>query len=85
MLFGSAPIWESGWVGVLPASVTADDACLWPYSVGVLVKLVACSGTLHWPVSDAIWGVGGGSCVELLIVHELWAGEARFGKGFSTW
>ena len=85
LLFGPAPIWESGWVCVLPASVTADDVCLWPYSVGVLVKLVAFLGTLHWPVSDAIWGVGGGSCVEVLVVHELWTGEARFGEGCSTW
>ena len=31
--------------------------------------------TLHWPQIGADLGVGGVSCVELLIVYELWAGE----------
>ena len=41
LLHGPAPVWDSGWVSVLPTSVTADDVCHWPYSVGVPVKLVA--------------------------------------------
>ena len=31
--------------------------------------------TLHWPASGADFGVGGVSHVQLLILHELWAGE----------
>ena len=38
---GPPPIWDSGWVGVFPASVTAEDVCQWPYSVGVSAQ--ACS------------------------------------------
>ena len=34
LLPGAAHIGESGWVGVLPFAVTADDVCLWPYSLG---------------------------------------------------
>ena len=82
MLFAIMPccqvllsIWDSGWVGVLPAIICAEDVCGWPYSVGILVKLVAFPGTLHWPAARADLGVGGVSCVELLILYELWAGE----------
>ena len=32
-------------------------------------------GSLHWPVGGADLGVGGVSCVEMLILYELWAGE----------
>ena len=32
-------------------------------------------GTLHWPAGGSDLGVGGISCVELLILYELWAGE----------
>ena len=62
--FPAATLWDSGWIGVSPAS-----------AVGVLVKLVAFLGNLHWPDSGADSGVGGVSCVELLILYELWAGE----------
>ena len=50
MLFcpGLAPIWDSGWVGVLRTFVTADDdVCRWQYYVGILVRLVAFYGTLR--------------------------------------
>ena len=33
---------------------------------------------LHWPVGDLDLRVGGVSCVELLILYELWAGEMFF-------
>ena len=46
LLPGPAPIWESGWVGVLPTVVCADDSSAWPCSVGVLVKWVAFLGAL---------------------------------------
>ena len=62
-------------MGVLPTFVTAADVCRWLYSFGILVKLVAFLGTLHWPVSGADLGVGGVSYVEILILYELWAGE----------
>ena len=55
--------------------VCAEDVCGWPYSVGILVKLVAFPGTLHWPAAGADLGLGGVSCVELFIVYEVWAGE----------
>ena len=31
--------------------------------------------TLHWPQGGTDLGVGGVSCVELLILYELWVGE----------
>ena len=40
--------------------------------------------TLHWPASGADLGVGGVSNVELLILHELWAGERRTGRPISV-
>ena len=46
LLPGPAPIWDSECV--LLTSITADDVSHWPYSVGILVKLVAFLGTLHW-------------------------------------
>ena len=49
--------------------------CLWAYSVGIFVKLVAFPGTLHWPAAGADLGLGGVSCVELLFLYGLWAGE----------
>ena len=67
--------WESGWVIVPPVAITAEDVCLWPYSVGILVKMVTFLGSLHWPSAGADWGPGGISHVELLILSELWAGE----------
>ena len=43
-------------------------------TTGLLVKWVAFFGTLHWPAGGSDLGVGGISCVELLILYELWAG-----------
>ena len=62
--------------GVRPNVVTAADVAAWPFSVGMLVKIVAFLDTLHWPARAGNLGVGGGvSYVELLILFELWAGE----------
>ena len=58
-----APIWESGWLEVLPISFTAEDVGLSPYSVGVLVKMAAFLSTLHCPASGADSGVGGDSYI----------------------
>ena len=38
---GLLSLGESGWVGVLPISTTAEDVGLWPCSVGVLVEMAA--------------------------------------------
>ena len=54
---------DSGWVGVPPSAVTAEDVCLWPYSVGILVKLVTFLGSLHWPSAGSDLGPGGISYV----------------------
>ena len=75
MLPGPAHIGESGWGGVPSSAITADDVCHWPYSVGVLVKLVSFLGTLDWPSAGSDLGCGGISYVELLIIYDLWAGE----------
>ena len=42
---------------------------------GVLVKWVAFLASLHWPLAGADFGVGVVSCVEMLILYEVWAGE----------
>ena len=53
----------------------AEDLSHWPYSVGILVKWSCLLWHLHWPVGGAELAVGGVSYVEMLILHELWAGE----------
>ena len=75
LLLGPEAIWESDWVGVLPTSITADDVCHCPYSVGILVKLVAFLGTFQWPAPAADLRGGGVYFVELLILYELCAGK----------
>ena len=74
-LSGPAGIWDGEWGVVAATPFTCHDVELWPYSVGMLVKWVAFLSTLHWPQGGADLGVGGVSQVELLIFHELWAGE----------
>ena len=56
-------------------AVDADDIALWPSTPGLLVKGFSFSGSLHWPACGLDLGVGGFSCVELLILYELWDGE----------
>ena len=67
---GLAPIWDSGWVGFLLSAVDAEDVCSWPYFVGILVKLVAFSGSLPWPTAGADLGGRRVKHVELLISFE---------------
>ena len=67
--------WCSEWFQVPAAVVCAEDITLWPYTPGLLVKWVSFLNSLHWPIGDLDLGVGGVSYVELLIMHELWAGE----------
>ena len=73
---GPAGFWEGEWLTFGSSPVTADDVEVWPYSVGLLVRLVTFFGTLHWPAAGADLGGGGVSFVEILIFFfELWAGE----------
>ena len=55
--------------------VGAADVAAWPYSVGMLVKLCAFVGSLHLPAVVHDLGPSGVSNVEMLILHERWAGE----------
>ena len=72
---GPPGICDSEWVHVLATAICAEDIALWPNSPSLLVKWVSFLNSLHWPVGDLDLGVGGVSCVELLILYELWAGE----------
>ena len=63
-------------MGPFSSSVTsAEDVGAWPYPVGILVKWVTFSDTLHCYAAGANLGVGGASYVEMLLLYELWAGE----------
>ena len=72
---GPVDLWSGEWVSFGVSCVTAEDVRFWPYSVSLLVKVLAFLGTLHWPAGDFEFGVGGVSFVELLILYEQWAGE----------
>ena len=72
---GPPGIGDSEWVMVPPFAICAEDIARWPYSTSLLVKWVAFFGSLHWPTGNFNLEVGGVSCVELLILYELWAGE----------
>ena len=72
---GLPGIWHSEWFQVPAAAICTEYIALWPYTPGLLVKWVSFLKSLHWPVGDLDLGVGGVSCVELLILYELWAGE----------
>ena len=63
------------WITVAVTPISCRDIEVWPYSVGMLVKGVAFLHSLHWPAHGCSLGVGGVSCVELLILYEVWAGE----------
>ena len=77
LLPGSPPIWDTGWVGVPCASVTAEDVCQRPYSVGVLVNL-------HWPGSGADVGHGGVSYIELPYYTSFGLVRTCLGEGCSS-
>ena len=72
---GPVGIWDGNWVSFGVSGVTAEDVRFWPYSVSLLVKVLAFLGTLRWPAGSVEFGVGGVSFVELLILYEQWAGE----------
>ena len=72
---GPVGLWRHGSVGWPCIEVRDVDVGFWPYSVGLLVKLCSFLSSLHWPSTVDDVGVGGVSLVELLILHERWAGE----------
>ena len=72
---GPAGIRDGEWITLAAAPVTAEDVGAWPFSVGMLVKLVAFLRALHWLAAEDDLGVGGVSFVEVLILYELCAGE----------
>ena len=72
---GPPGIWGSDWVNVPSSAVFVEDVTHWPYTPGLLVKWVTFLGTLHCPAGGFDLGVGGISCVELLVLYERWAGE----------
>ena len=57
------------------ARIDDNDISSWPFSVGLLVKVVHVLGSLHWPRGAGDLGIGGVSYLELLILYEQWAGE----------
>ena len=67
--------WEKQWSCVPQAVAGVDDVAVSPYSVGKHVKVESFLGSLHWPFEPRDLGVGGVSYLELLVLHELWAGE----------
>ena len=67
MLPGPPALWLGEWVAGPIVAVCDDDIAQWPYSPSLLIKWVSFLGSLHWPVHGGDLGVGGVSCVELLI------------------
>ena len=69
-LFCLGRIWDGEWNVVAATPITCHDIELWPYSVGMLVKVVAFLATLHWPqglVVILMW--------RCAFCMKLWAGE----------
>ena len=72
---GPVSLWTSDWYRLPVARISDDDVSSWPFSVGLLVKIVHFLGSLHWPRGAGDLGIGGVSYLELLILYERWAGE----------
>ena len=67
----------SEWVSLPVSAICAEDITHWPFTPGLLVKLVSFFFSLHWPAGGLDLGVVGISNVELLILYEHRAGERR--------
>ena len=80
-LLGQPCIWDSQWVTVPASVICAGNVAHCPYTTGLWVKWVA----FFWAHCIGL-GAGDISCVESLLLYELWAGErlvlekARAGK-----
>ena len=72
---GPASLWTSNWYRLPIALIGGDDVSSWPFSVGLLLKIVHFLGSLHLPRGADDLGVGGVSYLELLILCDRWAGE----------
>ena len=70
---GLASLWTSDWYRMPVACIGDDDIASWPFSVGLLLKIVHFLGSLHWPRGAEDLVVGGVSYLELLILYEKWA------------
>ena len=63
---GLAGIWEGEWLTFGSSPVTADDVEVWPYSVGLWVKLVTFLGCVALTVGTAAGSrAAGGGCLHL--------------------
>ena len=56
---GPQALWSGGWQDWAELCVTAEDARIWFFSVGSLVKLVAFLSSLRWPSEFHDLGPGG--------------------------
>ena len=73
---GPVSLWTSDWYRLPVARIDDDDdVSSWPFSVGLLLKIVHVLGCLHWPRGADDLGICGVSYLELLILYERWAGE----------
>ena len=72
---GPVSLWTSDWYRLPVARIGDVDVSFWPFSVGLLLKIVHFLGSLHWPRGADDLGVGGVSYLELLTLYERWAGE----------
>ena len=51
-LLGPPGFLSGPWVQVHGGSISGAHVAAWPYSVGILCKLTAFLGTLHWPMGS---------------------------------
>ena len=51
-------LWDSGWVSVPPVAVTAEDICLWPYSVGIWSRWLPSWVLFIGPLLVLTWVLG---------------------------
>ena len=72
---GSVSLRASDWYRLPVARIGDHDVSSWPFSVGLLLKIVHFLGSLHWPRGADDLGVGGVSYLELLVLYERCAGE----------
>ena len=72
---GPVGLWRHGSFSWPRIEIRDVDVGFWLYSVELFVKLCSFLSSLHWPSTVDDLGVGGVSFVELLFLHERWAGE----------
>ena len=80
VLLGLPSLWDGAWQNWPMFGATAADLAFWLFSVGNLLMLVWFCTQTHWLAEVVDLGVGGVSCVELVIMHEL-AYQERLRQG----